>query len=138
MIGFVFMKLNTGLMLQSLEEESALGSTKFVVGYSQIRGKWDVEMYGVLNYSMNWISFSGEKAHFLGGEIIKLLRLNNDLQLRTSAVIWQNSVETSSLEELMVTAKNIIEEVKKHPQHKEGFPTLNLVPAQDFCLRKDK
>lgn len=119
------------------EEGSEVSDLKhLVVGHSQVREKWDVEMTGVLNYPMNWISFSGGKAQLLGGEIIKLLRLNDDLQLRISAVIWQNSIETSSLEELMVIAKDIIKEVKKHPQHKVGFPTLHLVPAQDFLWDK--
>lgn len=116
------------------EEDSEGSQLKhLVVGHSQIRGKWNVEMTGVLNFPMDWICFSGGKAKFLGEEIIQILRANDDLQLRISAVIWQNSIEASSLEELMEIAKDITEEVKKYPQHKVGFPTLHLVPAQD-CL----
>ena len=104
--------------------------THLVVGHSQIRGKWDVDMSGDLDFPMNWASFSGGKARFLGEEIKSILRCNDGIQLRISAVIWQNSIESSSVEELMGIATGISYEADKHPQHKVAFPTLHFVPQQ--------
>ena len=101
-----------------------------VVGHSQIRDKWEVPMTGELNYPMNWISFSGGKAEFLGDEIIRILNSNDHIQLRISAIIWQNSIESSTAEDLKRIALAISDEIAKHPQHKVAFPSLHFVPQQ--------
>ena len=106
-----------------------------VIGHSQVRDKWRVNLPGDLSFPMDWISYSGAKSGFLKGEIIKTLR-NNIEPLRISAIIWQNSIEDTSIEQFAGYIKEIEHALTKYPQHKVGFPTCPMVPQQKDCWEK--
>ena len=104
-----------------------------IIGHSQIRDKWNVYLDGTdLNFNMDWISMSGGKARTLADEIIRILQTyEGDQPLRISAIIWQNSVEKSSIEDLKSIVRDIDNELQYHPQHKVAFPTLMYIPSQE-------
>lgn len=109
-----------------------------VIGHSQVRNKWNVVLpENELNFPMDWISVSGGKARDLAGEIVYFLQTYQGKQpLRISAVIWQNSVENESLDNLKNIVWDIQEELDQHPEHKVAFPTLHFIPQQESSWEK--
>lgn len=109
-----------------------------VMGHSQIRDKWRVVLPDdELNFPMDWISVSGGKAKDLAMEIVRILQTYKGEQpLRISAIIWQNSVESSSLEDMKSIAREIQEELDQHTEHKVAFPSLHFIPQQEACWGK--
>ena len=101
-----------------------------VFGHSQIRNMWNADLKKDLIFPIDWFSYSGGKARFLSREIIKTLKANS-CPLRISAIIWQNSITDTSLEDLLQISNDIQAELIKHPQHKVAFPTVLFVPDQE-------
>lgn len=118
--------------------DSGANYRNLVIGHSQVRNKWTVVLpEEELNFQMDWISVSGGKATALGEEIIRILRTYvGDQPLRISAVIWQNSVEDTSLEDMKNLVREIQEELVYHPEHKVAFPTLHFIPQQESSWEK--
>ena len=118
--------------------DSRANYRNLVIGHSQVRDKWTVILpEEELNFQMDWISVSGGKATTLGEEIIRILRTyKGDQPLRISAIIWQNSVEETSLEDMKNLVRKIQEELDYHPEHKVAFPTLHFIPQQELSWEK--
>lgn len=106
-----------------------------IFGHSQLRDKWKVKVDLDVDIDIDWISFSGGKARFLAGEIIKLLK-SSDIPLRISAVIWQNSMGECTNDDLFANVLRIEEVLKRYPQHKVAFPTCPFMPELNDCFEK--
>ena len=116
----------------SFADQSDSEYRHLVVGHSQVRGKWNVKVNREdLQYNMDWISYSGGKARFLAKVIIRFLKSNPTMKLRISAIIWQNSVSDTSLEDMKNIVQDIQAVVEQYPQHKVAYPTLQFVPDQE-------
>ena len=101
-----------------------------VIGHSQIQTCWDYKhQEPELEFEIDWICMPHGNTQELKELLIAEIR-ESQIPLRISAMIWQNSITTIKLSEVMEIVKEIESTLKLYPQHKVALPECQFVPAQ--------
>ena len=99
-----------------------------VIGHAQIKGCWDVNLdVDELNFSIDWLCMpTGLADDFIN--VIKTEMQSAIKPLKITAIIWQNSIDSITLD----SVRRIVSEIDRlyivFPQHSVAFPEIMFIP----------